>query len=185
MAVVIGTNSYVTEAECTTYFGDRFEGDEWDAADLATKEGSLVSAADMLERQKWQGERFQPRVTNTMDWPRTGLKDQEGEDIVPVDELDFPQFVMDAQCQLALDIIKKPAVLDAADTSNNIKRLKADVAEIEYFDTSRASSGTRFPVMVHELIGEYLEANADFKGPFFSDTAAVSGLKDYKVNGGI
>lgn len=182
MALGVGTNSYITEANCTAYFADRLEGAEWVAE--TNKEGALVSAFDLLQRQKWQGVKFD--LAEVPDWPRTGLEDQEGNAIVPANNTDWPQFVLDAQCQLALAIIIDPTLLTTDNTGDNTKKLKAGSAEIEFFGTSNTDGGPRFPPQVQELLGEYLlGAGTDLRNPFASDTTAESGLNDYTTSRGL
>jgi len=182
MALAVGTNSYINATDCTAYFADRLEGAEWVAE--SNQDGALVSAFDLLQRQKWQGTKYD--AATVPDWPRTGLEDQEGDPIVPSSNTDWPQFILDAQCQLALAIIIDPTLLTTDNTGDNTKKLKAGSAEIEFFGTSATDGGPRFPPQVQELLGMYLlGGGANLRNPFVSDTTAESALGDYTTNRGL
>ena len=55
MAVLKGTNSYATVAEADTYFADRLNATAWTSADATLKGQSLVTAAILLNEQRWVG----------------------------------------------------------------------------------------------------------------------------------
>jgi len=180
MALAVGTNSYISVSNCTDYFADRLEGAEWVAS--SNQAGALVSAFDLLQRQKWQGAKYDEATVP--DWPRTGLVDQEGTEIVPASNTDWPQFILDAQCQLALALIIDPTLSTKSGTADNTKRLKAGSAEIEFFGT--ADSGVRFPPQVWELLGMYLQGSGNtWRNPFVSDVEATSSLNDYTTLRGL
>jgi len=179
MALVVGTNSYVDVATASTYFQHAIHASAWRSASNNDKTSALVTATRMLDRQRWLGEKYQPAPTQVLDWPRSGLVDEEGQ---PIDETTVPQFVLDATCELGLQLISNAAVQDQNSTGSNIKSLKAGSAEIEYFATG--TSGTRFPTIVQELIGQYLEG-ALFSGPFASGSDAESQIGDYGRSEGV
>ncbi len=182
MAVAVGTNSYIDDTDCTAYFADRLEGAEWVAE--SNQDGALVSAFDLLQREKWLGEKFD--LATIPDWPRTGLDDQEGDPIVPANNTDWPQFILDAQCQLALALIIDPTIATTPSTADNTKKLKAGSAEIEFFGTASTRRGPRFPPQVQDLVGDYLIGGGEgLRDPFVSDTDATSGLNDYTTARGL
>ena len=152
--------------------------DAWrDATDL-TKQRALVSATRRFEATKWCGE--QASSSQDLAWPRSGLTDIEG-DAVADDAI--PQEVIDANIELALDIIlgTTQANKDAVDA--NIRRLKADVAEIEYFRASSASKAA-FPETVRRLIGRWL-CGADEAASIAYGTDGKSNFdNDFDVNQG-
>ena len=55
MALVKGTNSYVTVAEADTYFAELSEMTAWTSADEVQKAQALVSATAMLDDMSWTG----------------------------------------------------------------------------------------------------------------------------------
>ena len=178
MSLVVGTNSYISRADAIIYLADALHAESWDAASTESKDRALVTAARMLERQQWVGEQA-TNVGQTMQWPRTGVSDREGVEL-PSDTV--PQFILDAQCELAVALLDDVSVQSNADTSTNIRRMKAGTAEIEYFV---GKSGTRFPTVVHELIGYYLANSSSYIGPFVGGLDAESRLGDFSLDGSL
>lgn len=97
MALVVGTNSYISLADANTYFSNRLFSDEWAAKSDAVKTQSLVMSARHLDRMfEWEGQatdKDQP-----MAWPRDNLYTLNG---ALLDPSVVPQDVIDAQCELA------------------------------------------------------------------------------------
>ena len=91
MALIVGTNTYVTEAELTAYALARGQV-------IATAEKSLILAMDYLATLEgnWQGVRTDP--SQALAWPRSGVYLYGA--LVPDNVV--PQQVKDAQCQLAM-----------------------------------------------------------------------------------
>lgn len=170
MALVVGTNSYITVTEADTYFEDAIHADFWEDATSDDKGKALVTAARMLDRQDWQGSKYGD--PQTMEFPRSGLTDKNGD---AVDETAVPQEVMDAQAELALALLENPALQSASSTGTNFKKLKAGSAEVEYI---RATSGPRFQTIIDELIGLWLSGSSHYSGPFVSGADNESSLSD-------
>ncbi len=176
MALVVGTNTYINLADAETYFTHMIHAADWDSATDDTKNDALVTATSMLDRQEWTGSKTGD--PQTLDWPRTGVSDPEGN---AVDSATVPQFILDATCELALALIQDLTVQTDADTSSNIKGLKAGSAEIQYF---KGKSGPRFPTIVHELIGFYLGSASAYTAPYYGATEAETGLTDHDLSRG-
>jgi len=178
MPLTVGQNSYVDVATADTYFTYMIHATVWrESADTTTKEQALITATAFLDRQDWEGTRYQPVATQPLEWPRSGLQDKDGNDL---DETAVPQQILDATCELGLALINDPSLLDSTGTgSGNIKRLKAGSAEIEYI---RSEKGTRFPTIVQELIGLWLTAGSGgalaLAGPFVSGADNESSASD-------
>lgn len=170
---VVGTDSYVTVANADTYHAASIHGASWTAASTTTKEQALLTACRMLERQTWQGTKTSP--SQALDWPRSGLSDPEG---VAIPSGAVPQFIKDAQCELALSLINDPSVQTSTDTSLNTRRLKAGSAEIEYF---RPTSGSRFPTIVAELVNYYLSSTVSATLPNWGDTTTETQISDWEL----
>lgn len=159
MALVVGTNSYISVADATTYFEGSIDHDLWDAATNDTRERALISATRMMDRQDWLGSKYSS--SQDLEWPRSGLTDKNGDSL---DETTVPQQVLDATCELASALIDNPYLQDDTDSGSNIKKLKAGSAEIEFI---RALSGTRFPTIINELVGLWLSNSGSYTGPLF------------------
>jgi hypothetical protein len=100
MTATVGTNSYVTEAEATAYFADKYGYDSWVAE--TNKEGALVSACQHLDNMcQWFGNKV--LSTQVLEFPRYP-------DAEPV-----PQDVKDAQCEIAYNIVATGSTTTEAD----------------------------------------------------------------------
>lgn len=176
MALVVGTNCYIARADAITYFTDLIHGADFLGATTTIQDQALISATAMLDRQEWVGSKTgDPQA---LDWPRTGVSDPEG---VAVDSATVPQFIKDATCELALALIQDLRVQTNADTSKNIKSLKAGPAEIHYF---KGKTGPRFPTIIHEIIGFYLLSTSSYTSPYYGATEAKTGLTDHDLSRG-
>ncbi len=115
-------------------------------------------------------------MTTTQDvaWPRTSVTDRYGD---AVDETTIPQGVKDAQAELAYELSQDVALESQTSASDNNKRVKAGSVEVEKF---RPVSGARFPHVVQEYLGEFLESAAisGLTGPYASGTDAESSFTD-------
>lgn len=181
MALTEGTNSYISVDDADTYFALAIHASVWASLDLSVKESALVTATRMLDRQKWVGTKtVLDATTQPLQWPRTYVTDRNGT-TVPSDTV--PQEIIDATCELAIALINDPSLQNTTDSGSNIKRVKADTVEIEYI---RTKSGTRFPVVINELVGLWLSSSSTISGPFLSGTDNESTLSDtFDLNGSL
>lgn len=111
MALVKGTNSYVTVEEANLYFDDRLDSAAWIAASNAEKAKALVQATDLLDELNWTGyavsdsqELAFPRVGEYFD-PRVGTS-------VILDPESVPKRVIEATYQLARHLLTNAGILD-------------------------------------------------------------------------
>ena len=124
MALIVGTNTYATEAELGAYA----------AARGITVTGApsvlLIKAMDYLStlEDRWQGERTSP--TQPLAWPRTGVYVYG----TALADDAIPQSLKDAQCRLALDVDSGVALLPTveAGAKGSVIREKVDVVEVSY-----------------------------------------------------
>lgn len=122
MPVVVGTNSYVTSAEATTYFADRYGYDAWVAE--ANKDGALISAAQILGNYcQWYG--YPVVEEQALEFPRYPDAD-------PV-----PQEIKDSQCEIAFLIITQGSVSQKADDA--IEELKAGSVSLKFKATQKGN----------------------------------------------
>ena len=154
-SLVVGTNTYVTEAQADAYLGDSVNGTQWTALTSTQKCQHLISAFRLLELQRWAGTKTVD--TQTAQWPRTGVT-CNGE---AVDPNTVPTRIENGQIELANAIVLNPNLLTSptGTTTAGIKRARAGSAEVEYFrnnPSSRILGNQRFPVPVQELIGCFL-----------------------------
>lgn len=157
MTLTVGTNSYISVSDATSYFNDSLSSDSWSGLDPVVQAQSLITAARMIDRQTWQG--IPTSGAAPMQWPRTGVVDRYGN---LVNSASVPQQIKDAQCELALAIQADPSVQTVKNQDFNTKTLKAGSAEITYM---RPIKGGKFPQIIQELIGQFLSASTSFATP--------------------
>jgi hypothetical protein len=151
--LVVGTNTYVTNAEADTYLEDSITGGPWAFLDEETQDRSLISAFRILAKQPWAGSKTDP--DQLADFPRTGIE-CNGE---TVDSALVPEDIKSAQIELALLLGQDPTLANSSNTGSNTKRLQAGSASVEYFNSTDGSGGTqasRFPPQIQELLNCYL-----------------------------
>lgn len=146
MALVVGTDSYVTLAEASAYATARAWA-TWASADDAVKEAALRSAATYLDQSyEWQGSISD--IAQAMAWPRQEVTDREGRDIA---KDTVPNAVKNAQIELAF--IGLSAALVTNEAQGDVKRVKADTVEVEFAFGQRVSEGDRFKWVDRLLAG--------------------------------
>ena len=183
MALVGGTNAYEYAAAGDRYFTDRINGANWLAATTALKEQALVSATSWLDRQLWVGEQTAPKPGQALDWPRTGVTDQEG---IAVDSGSVPKFIIDATFELALSLINDSTIQESSSANaDNVKKIKGGSAEITFFFDSSTVAGTKFPQIVMELVSFYLLSSGSITSPFASGLDNETGLEVYERERGL
>lgn len=179
VTLVVGTNTYIDLADAETYLEGSINTSAWDAKSTDEKNRLLVSATRYLDRQDWVGEKTSD--VQALDWPRTGVTDPDGN---AVDDSTVPQFILNAECELAAAMAADSSIQESSSTGSDVKRLKADTVEIEYFSTT--IGGTRFPTIVQELVGFYLEgSDSGFTDQYYGGTDYESGLNDHDLTRGI
>lgn len=184
MALTEGVNSYGSRVDANTYFSDSLRSTTWAGYTNSQKDQALVEATRVLERQPWLGEK--EVSTQDLQFPRTGLTDRLGNSIDASTSLEI---IKEAQYEYAIALLQDVTLLNNKDaTGNNIKKLKAGPAEIEYFSAER---GTRFPLILQDLIGSFLSGFNAFStigAPYASGTdveSTFSIVDEYGLNRGI
>lgn len=116
--IITGANTYISLADAETYFEGRVNVTTWDAATDATKNAALVQAARILDTYvTWVG--WLTDTDQPMKWPRAGIYyDGYGgyygsydlllsTSVFSIADNEIPAEVKDAQCELALVLLKK------------------------------------------------------------------------------
>lgn len=157
---VDGANTYALEADADAYFDMRGTTAWTDSA--GDKEGALVrgtAAIDATYRARFGGYKTNGR-TQALQWPRTGVYDAEG---LPIASDEIPQEIIDATCEAALRELTSPgSMMPDLERDGAIKRIKADVVEIEY--AGNASATTTFSLIDGILSGLLGSSVASFVG---------------------
>ena len=183
MALVVGTNSYASLADADTYFEDSIRGTAWLVFTVAQRSAGLVEATRVFERMKWLGKKT--ISTQALAYPRDDLKGLEGETVTGAESL---LTASEALYEYAFAILSDESMLDSDDaTGSNIKSMKAGSARMEFF---RATTGSRFPIIIMNIIGRYLASSGSAVGmtPTVCGTDVKSGFSDrhaYGKNGAL
>lgn len=140
------SNTYATLAEADAYHDSRGSNSEWTGATDGSKNTHLVWAGRLLDQQCWCGDRSTEE--QAMRWPRYGTYDRDG---WPIDSDIVPQWLKDAQSELAFQLMKSDRQNDPV---NQVKKVKADVIEVEFVDGVRLKV---WPESVMAIIRPYIE----------------------------
>ena len=117
MALIIGTDSYATAAECATYLAANYITTDakliaWNLLSADNKDVLLRQAAKLIDRQPLQGYKY--LSTQTMEFPRYIYTESNYDDdyLHPLlrkngfySDGSVPQAVKDAQCEIAISMI--------------------------------------------------------------------------------
>lgn len=169
--------------------------ERWECLTVSERRRAMVAAARLIDRQRFRGDPTdpvqvtfaltQPADTQGLQWPRTGVTDRNGEAIA---NDTIPNDVLAAAYELAHELTVDATTVETADAESRIKIRDETIGPIrervEYFE-SQAGEGGRFPQIVQELLGPYLEAGAtivagnfgtDQESRFFDDQFGFSNL---------
>ena len=152
MALIVGTNSYISVSDANTYFIDRLNSSAWLLAGAIIQPQALVTASRQISLL----------VKTACKLPFTP----------PLSVLELET----ATAELALAFIADPALITAGSTAKNIKKAKAGSADVTFF---RPTSGSRFPPNVMTILAEGgCIDGASISAPFASGTGAASEFCD-------
>lgn len=119
MALVKGTNSYLTLAEANAYFADRIDVDAWASASDGAKQQALVTAAAMLDDLSWTGTAVSG--DQSMAFPRIGeYFDPKIGTIVELVSGEVPKRIENANADLAYHLLNNDGLLDDTGSAESI-----------------------------------------------------------------
>ncbi len=143
MALVVGTNTYISLADAEIYFTNRFGSSAWTALSNTDKEKLLLSATRLLDKYAtFEGEKADP--DQLLEFPRYG------ELIVPTD-------IISAQCEIAVSVASNGGII--ANPEPAIKSMKADVVELVWNDKSSSVNYSIFSSYTRDLLRSYCVGN--------------------------
>jgi hypothetical protein len=142
MALVKGTNSYVTAVEADAYFSDRLDVAAWIAADATSKDQALITAASVLDDLSWTGTAISE--DQPLAFPRSGyyFDPRLGVHITLTDAI--PERVKKANKELAYHLLNNDGILD-----DNGKVINLNVGSISL---STITAPSLIPAIVKRLI---------------------------------
>lgn len=143
--------SYVSVAEADDYLSLRPSITSWSALTSTEKETKLMWATRLIDqRATYRGVKY--GTTGALRWPRSGVTDCDGV-AIPYDEI--PDELKAAVIELAFHFVSQsvdPSVPSAsASSGGEIKRIKADVIEIEYTEGTTGTTNY-FPVGINTIL---------------------------------
>lgn len=145
-SIVTGANSYVTAAELTTYAADRGITITGNTTEL------LLKAMDYIESLNFIG--IKTYRNQALQWPRAYVY----LDGYYVNSIQIPKELKNGQLTTALAIDEGNGPLK--DVTTPVKRLKADVVEIEYMAGSSTNTIVRtINAALWKLLGSAASAN--------------------------
>lgn len=157
--VMIGSEPYTVFADVATadlYLDAAFQADSWRLGTTTQdmKARLLVTSTRILDRQLWKGDKFDEAQEHA--FPRknmgiTGLDDSVGV---------TPNGIVAGSIELALALLDGSDVQDQRSNAERIRSMTAGSVSITNFrgidSFLGTGGGTRFPLIVQELIGTYL-----------------------------
>lgn len=140
MALVVGTDSYISLSDANTYWSDR-NNSTWSAASDADKEKALRESTQFLDgAYSFIG--TIATISQRLAWPRSGALVTSGNFQYRQFEIDeIPQQIKDATCELALS-----ALSDRLEpvTDDVITSVKVDVIEVDFADFAPSQKAFSF-----------------------------------------
>lgn len=137
---LIGANSYITAAEALAILDVKpTQLAAFTALSAAEQDNYLIWASDWLDDyMDWKG--YKTVETSGLRWPRCGVYDR---DSILISDNVIPEQLKQAVAETATWLINNDAAASGGQSSNlpeGIKRVKADVVEVEFFDGGSADS---------------------------------------------
>ena len=111
MALVVGTNSYVSVFEANDYYDDRL-GEEWREHDMVAREKAIITASQIIDKLPWNG--VAVSATQKLAWPRVlRYVEPNLRQTIEYDgtETEYPERVKESVYILALHLLENVEVL--------------------------------------------------------------------------
>ena len=127
MALVKGTNSYVSLLEAEEYFADRFSSDNWINATVDEKNQALIAATAYIDSKKFTGTVVS--ATQPLAFPREGsYYDPKARSDIDFDE-STPDRIIKATYEMAYHLLSNTELFD---DTGSVKEIKVDTIAIKY-----------------------------------------------------
>lgn len=137
-SIVANANSYVDYDYAENYHTLRGNS-AWTAGDSTQKQYAIIRATqaiDSIYKGKWKGEPTEYGAQE-LEWPRSGVtvgSTSIGDDVIPA-------VIKKAVCEAALRELASPnSMTPDLERGGEIKRVKADVVEVEYADGANSTT---------------------------------------------
>lgn len=137
-SIVADANSYIAYDYALAYHALRGNS-AWAAASDADQQYAIIratQAVDSIYKGKWKGEPTE-YGTQELEWPRSGVAVGSAN----IDDNVIPAAIKKAVCEAALRELASPGSMTPdLDRGGEIKRVKADVVEVEYMDGANSTT---------------------------------------------
>ena len=148
MALIVGTNSYISVADADAYFATRLNSSAWINADTATKEAALIQATRTLDAlYDWDGSLADDN--QSLGWPRSDAYDCEGRTI---DSDIIPECVANATCEEALHLLSGDVLTTPSLLTQGFKKAKLGSMEIEVADSASTATPDKVSTMARDML---------------------------------
>ena len=111
MALVKGTNSYVTVIEADAYFLNRIDAAAYDSAPEENKIKALITATSMLDNYEYAGQAISS--TQSLAFPRIGSYYDPTLGMTIAFTSKLPTRIIRATCELAYHLLNNDGILDS------------------------------------------------------------------------
>ena len=145
MALVVGTNSYVSLADAEAYALDRIDTDSWDTATPVDQARALVTATRLIDMKQYVGQ--MAVASQALAWPRVNatFMDPRFGGIVTIPTTVIPERVKRAVIEQALHILSNENLLEF--TAVDFERIKVGPIEIEASAENHVSAPKESPLV--------------------------------------
>lgn len=149
MAIIVGTDAYISVTDADTYHVNH-NNMAWSDATQAEKEAALREGTQYLDGAfNWIG--YLQSDTQPLAWPRLNAVITEGPFRGKYITENYPQKVKDATCEMALEALNS-RLEPVEDRGGQIKRERLGDLEVEYMDGAPATKTFGF---VRKLLRGY------------------------------
>lgn len=153
MALVVGTNSYISVADANTYFEDRLDADEWINADDTVKAKALITATRSIDREPLIGKKYSD--DQTLQFPRL------------TDGASIPQIVKDACCEEALFLLQMTSYQKKREREHALGMVGASIGDAsEYAQQSIVQQKTKGRGVYSPIAKQLLKPYTTLKGAY-------------------
>tara|TARA_R110000787_G_scaffold124732_2_gene235785 strand:+ start:3958 stop:4500 length:543 start_codon:yes stop_codon:yes gene_type:complete len=162
MALLKGTNSFVTIQESDDYFNDRLYSDTWFSSDTLVEQ-ALVTATGILDDIDWGGTAL-PTASYPLSWPRdityydnksgyyTDLEDNRSTTSYGT----IPEDIKKATYELALHLITNMKTVESnASGENKVKDLTVGSVRLIFDTASGITNFKELPDSIIKIVSKY------------------------------
>lgn len=139
MALVVGTDTYITLVDADAYFASRYNSSAWIALNNSDKEILLRSATRALDVYgTWGGEKTDEN--QALEFPR--------------DDEEIPENIKVAECEIANNILSSGSITPGTDPG--LAKFKVDVIQFDFAYQDFDKTNTLYDAFVKRLLDPFI-----------------------------